>query len=217
MFISISNSDNTRFTAPSSSRDPIRDAPNTASALPRILTRRYPLVKNNSKYLEVGIWVSNYSSIQLLLGDIKGNEIILDMFAWMELIRKKNIIDQMSIDQFLYIGNKITVKCVMYKDIQLLTFGSGSSLIYMTRETMHKMCNYECCVDSTYSYLTENLRKVQEKYNEFAKILRQTSGGEQSKYFDASKIIMATNIFDKSSIIDCELAVICSKQMMLEN
>ncbi|KAL6421660.1 hypothetical protein ACFW04_014477 [Cataglyphis niger] len=54
----------------------------------RILDRRYALTPTIYKYLEIGISVKAISCVQLILGDNRGNKIVLPFETWKSLMQK---------------------------------------------------------------------------------------------------------------------------------
>ncbi|EFN69002.1 hypothetical protein EAG_10568 [Camponotus floridanus] len=62
----------------------------------RILGRRYALTPTSYKYLDIGISVGAVSYVELILGDNRGNQIVLSFSRWNLLMRK-----QADVEQFL--------------------------------------------------------------------------------------------------------------------
>ncbi|XP_011705922.1 PREDICTED: uncharacterized protein LOC105461137, partial [Wasmannia auropunctata] len=63
---------------------------------PRILGRRFALTSTNFKYLDIGISVGSISHVEILIGDNRGNYIILPYGMWRMFIERR-----MDIEQFL--------------------------------------------------------------------------------------------------------------------
>ncbi|XP_011707609.1 PREDICTED: uncharacterized protein LOC105462604 [Wasmannia auropunctata] len=59
------------------------------SETPRILGRRFALTSTNFKYLDIGISVGSISYVEILIGDNRGNHIILFHGMWKIVICKK--------------------------------------------------------------------------------------------------------------------------------
>ncbi|KAL6419497.1 hypothetical protein ACFW04_014692 [Cataglyphis niger] len=53
------------------------------------LGRRYALTPTSYKYLEIAISVGAVSCVQLVLGDNRGNQVVLPFETWKSLIQKR--------------------------------------------------------------------------------------------------------------------------------
>ncbi|XP_011699267.1 PREDICTED: uncharacterized protein LOC105456718 [Wasmannia auropunctata] len=61
---------------------------------PHILGRRFALTTTAYKYLDVGISVGPVSSVELLIGDNRGNQIILPYAGWKAFVERRADIEQ---------------------------------------------------------------------------------------------------------------------------
>jgi len=61
----------------------------------RILGRRFALTPTAYKYLDIGISVGPVSSVEMFLGDNKGNQIILPHATWKTFIAKRADIEKL--------------------------------------------------------------------------------------------------------------------------
>ncbi|XP_011699132.1 PREDICTED: uncharacterized protein LOC105456632 [Wasmannia auropunctata] len=62
---------------------------------PRILGRRFALTSTAFKYLDIGITVGPVSSVELLIGDNRGNQIVLPYATWKAFIERRADIEQL--------------------------------------------------------------------------------------------------------------------------
>ncbi|KAL6433630.1 hypothetical protein ACFW04_006613 [Cataglyphis niger] len=60
-----------------------------------ILGRRHDLIPTSYKYLEIGISVGAMSYVELILGDNRGNQIILPFETWKPLMQKRADIERL--------------------------------------------------------------------------------------------------------------------------
>jgi len=63
--------------------------------IPRILGRRFALTATAYKYLDIGISVGPMSFVEILLGDNKGNQIILPYATWETFIARRADIEKL--------------------------------------------------------------------------------------------------------------------------
>jgi len=61
----------------------------------RILGRRFAITPTTYKYLDIGISVGHMSFVEMLLGDNKGNRIILPHATWETFIAKRADIEKL--------------------------------------------------------------------------------------------------------------------------
>ncbi|XP_032689000.1 protein PFC0760c-like [Odontomachus brunneus] len=61
----------------------------------RILGRRYDLTSTFYKYLEIGISVGPVSCVEIILGDNRGNHMILPHQIWKEIMHKRTDFDRL--------------------------------------------------------------------------------------------------------------------------
>jgi len=61
----------------------------------RILERRFALTATAYKYLDIGINLGLMSSVEMLLGDNKGNQIILPHATWKTFIERRADIERL--------------------------------------------------------------------------------------------------------------------------
>jgi len=63
--------------------------------MPHILGRRFALTATSYKYLDIGISVGPVSSAEIVIGDKRGNQIILRHATWEMFIERRANIEQL--------------------------------------------------------------------------------------------------------------------------
>ena len=135
----------------------------------RILGRRYPLTPTSYKYLEIGISVGIMSHVELALGDIRGNQIILPIETWRLLMRKRIEIEHLT-ETPLWICD-LTLAVVNMSDSKIIKITSSNNTLYMKPSTLLHLFDFDKCIDHMYSWLCENIYNVTEKFKQFVDVL----------------------------------------------
>lgn len=166
----------------------------------RILGRRYALTPTSYKYLDIGISVGAVSYVELLLGDNRGNQIVLPFSTWNLLVQKQSDIDcfLQSTAPPLRIGD-LTIEMHQLKIVKL-TLCENS--LYMKPQTLLYLFNFENCIDHMHNWLCENTYLVNEKFKQFVTVLQRNN---ITTVCDAVKTIRESDVFNSESLIDCEL------------
>ncbi|XP_077282729.1 uncharacterized protein LOC143908795 [Temnothorax americanus] len=167
---------------------------------PRILGRRFALTSTAYKFLDVGISAGPLSSVDILIGDNRGNRIILPHATWVTFIENHADIQrlvQSSAPSSLTFRDLELVK-IRNADIVKLT-SCGPSL-YMKPSTVLFLFELEHCVENVYFQLCQNVHGVSEKFKQFVTTLRQNCITDK-----CNAVTILRKIYDKNSIIDCEL------------
>ncbi|KAL6253944.1 hypothetical protein P5V15_015790 [Pogonomyrmex californicus] len=146
----------------------------------RILGRRFALTSTAYKYLDIGINVGPVSYVELRIGDNRGNQILLPYVMWKTLIEKP---------------------CSNAK-YNIVKFTLRDTCLYMKPPTVFFLFELKHCVEHVYYWLYENIYGVSEKFKQFINFLRRNCITDKHI---AIKTLRESNIFDKTSIIDCEL------------
>lgn len=166
----------------------------------RILGRRYALTPTSYKYLDIGINVGAVSYVELILGDNRGNQIVLPFSTWNLLMRKQADVEQFlqSTAPPLRIGD-LTIEMLQSKIVKLTLCGNS---LYMKPETLLHLFNFENCIDHMHNWLCENTYLVNEKFKQFETVLQRSN---IITVCDAVKTIRESDVFNSESLIDCEL------------
>ncbi|KAL6429497.1 hypothetical protein ACFW04_008281 [Cataglyphis niger] len=164
---------------------PIQDAPPVSEPrrAVRILGRKYALIPILYKYLEILISVAAVSCMELFLGDNWGSQIALPFEMWKSL---KHLIIEV-----VKISDSDIIKITMY-----------NNSLYMKLQTVLYLFDFERCIDHMYYWLCENTYIVNEKFKQFVKVLQHNN---ITNVCDAAKAILENDIFNRESLIDCEL------------
>ncbi|XP_071574651.1 uncharacterized protein [Temnothorax nylanderi] len=169
---------------------------------PRILQRRFALTSTAYKYLDVGISVGPTSFVELILGDNRGNQIVLPHATWTALIEKRTDIEQLlgsTIGSSLSIQDAF-IELIKMRDVSVVKLTSCNACLYIKPSTMLFLFELEHCVKHEYFKLYQNTHEVNIKFNQFVTILRRKCIIDKC---DAANILH--EVYDENSIIDCEL------------
>src|SRR5215469_4360619 len=180
---------------------------------PRILGRRFALTPTSYKYLDIGISVGSMSYVEILLGDNRGNHIILPYGTWKAFIEKR-----MDIERFVQATAAAAAASLTIHElvIQLTKMGK-ENIVKLTShnislcfkpKTILFLFELEHCVEHTYYSLCQNTYDVSEKFKQFVTFLRQNCINK----CDAAKILR--DKCDKNSIIECELVAYALDHIM---
>ncbi|XP_071571277.1 uncharacterized protein [Temnothorax nylanderi] len=168
----------------------------------RILGRRYALTSTAYKYLDIGISVGPVSFVELLLGDNRGNQMVLAYTTWTALIERRADIErllQSPAPSSMSIRD-LVIELVKIRDANVVKLTLHNNCMYMKSSTVLFLFKLEHCVEHEYFKLYQNTNEVNVKFNQFVTILRRNCITDKC---DAARILR--DVFDKNLIIDCEL------------
>ncbi|XP_071572514.1 uncharacterized protein [Temnothorax nylanderi] len=168
----------------------------------RILGRRYALTSTAYKYLDIGISVGPVSSVELLLGDNRGNQMVLAHTTWTALIERRADIERLlqSTAPSSMLIRDLRIELVKIRDANVVKLTLHNNSMYMKSSTVFFLFELEHCVENVYFQLCQNVHGVSEKFKQFVIILRRNCITDKC---DAARTLR--DVFDKNSIIDCEL------------
>ncbi|KAL6258228.1 hypothetical protein P5V15_010157 [Pogonomyrmex californicus] len=180
---------------------------NSSSSEPctsRILGRRFALTSTAYKYLDIGINVGPVSYMKLRIDDNRGNQILLPYVMWKTLIEKRVDIEQLvqSIAPSSLSIHDLIIELVQMRNTNIVKFTLRDTCLYMKPSTVFFLFELEHCVEHVYYRLYENIYGVSEKFKQFINFLRRNCITDKHI---AIKTLRESDIFDKTSIIDCEL------------
>ncbi|XP_026830944.1 uncharacterized protein LOC113563475 [Ooceraea biroi] len=181
----------------------------------RILGRRYALTATGYKYLEIGINVGPPSYVEIVIGDHRGNELILSLQTWKGLYEQRwDIQNRLRKDVR---GRSISVGPLTVRfsespvcDTKLVCLDSSNVRLMMTESTFFTMINLDLCIELTYTQLDRVVEIVDTKFVQYSNI---TSAETK----DASNAIRASECFNDNHIIDCELLALVFGKPMYTN
>ncbi|KAL6417006.1 hypothetical protein ACFW04_014716 [Cataglyphis niger] len=157
---------------------------------PRILVRRFALTRTAYKYLDIGISMGPESFVELHLGDIRGNHIILPHETIEYLVMEH----------------------VKIYDTSVVKLTVDDSCLYMKPATILFLFELEHCVNHEYLKLYENTEDVNASFDQFVRCLQSNMPSAMRE--DAVKILR--DVCDKTSIIDCELVAYAVDELLCE-
>ncbi|XP_071579203.1 uncharacterized protein, partial [Temnothorax nylanderi] len=168
----------------------------------RILGRRYALTSTAYKYLDIGISVGPVSSVELLLGDNRGNQMVLAHTTWTALIERRADIERLlqSTAPSSMLIRDLRIELVKIRDANVVKLTLHNNSMYMKSSTVFFLFELEHCVENVYFQLCQNVHGVSEKFKQFVIILRRNCITDKC---DAARTLR--DVFDKNSIVDCEL------------
>ncbi|KAL6254022.1 hypothetical protein P5V15_015878 [Pogonomyrmex californicus] len=147
----------------------------------RILRRRFALTSTAYKYLDIGINVGPASYVELRIGDNRGNQILLP-YQLVQSIAPSSL----SIHDLI-------IELVQMRNTNIVKFTLRDTCLYMKPSTVFFLFEPEHCVEHVYYC---------EKFKQFINFLRRNCITDKHI---AIKTLRESDIFDKTSIIDCEL------------
>jgi len=160
------------------------------------------LTATSYKYLDIGISVGPVSSVEIVIGDNRGNQIILPHATWEMLIEKRANIEQLlqSLAPSSLAIQDLIVEIVKLHGVNMVKLKSRNFCLYMKSSTVLFMFELEHCINHAYFELCKNTYVVNEKFKQFVTYLRQNCIVNR---FDAANILR--KIYDKNSNVECEL------------
>ncbi|XP_077257576.1 uncharacterized protein LOC143894813 [Temnothorax americanus] len=169
----------------------------------RILGRRYALTATAYKYLDIGINVGPMSSVDIHIGDNRGNRIILPHATWVTFIERRADIQQLVQSPSHAGPSSLAIRdleLVKIRDADIVKLISCDTSLYMKPSTVLFLFELEHCVENVYFQLCQNIHGVSEKFKQFVIILRQNCITDK-----CNAVRILREFYDKNSIIDCEL------------
>ncbi|XP_071648506.1 uncharacterized protein [Temnothorax longispinosus] len=167
---------------------------------PRILGKRFALTSTAYKFLDVGINAGPMSSVDILIGDNRGNRIILPHSTWVTFIEKRAGIQRLVQSPAPSSLAFRDLELVKIRDADIVKLTSCDTSLYMKPSTVLFLFELEHCVENVYFQLCQNIHGVSEKFKQFVTILRQNWIIDKC---NAVKVLR--EVYDKNLIIDCEL------------
>ncbi|XP_011861040.1 PREDICTED: uncharacterized protein LOC105558125 [Vollenhovia emeryi] len=192
------------------------DASDKPRYTPRIMSRRFALTSTAYKYLDVGICVvPDASYVEFILGDNRGNKMALNHSTWMEFNKKRAEIEQLfkstDASSSVQIDNLVLELVRMYNK-KVVKFTLDDTCVYMNMSTVLFLLNLEHCVELVYRKLSEDIEAVNESFEQFVCCLQ--SNMTSAERDDAIGILY--EVYDKTSVIDCELIVYAVDELIAE-
>ncbi|XP_071572841.1 uncharacterized protein [Temnothorax nylanderi] len=169
---------------------------------PRILGRRFALTSTGYKFLNVGINAGPMSSVDILIGDNRGNRIILPHATWVTFIEKRADIQRLVQSPAPSSLAFRDLELVKIRDADIVKLTSCDTSLYMKPSTVLFLFELEHCVENVYFQLCQNVHGVSEKCKQFVTILRQNCITDK-----CNAVRILREVYDETSIIDCELLV----------
>jgi len=146
------------------------------------------LTATSYKYLDIGISVGPVSSVEIVIGDNRGNQIILPHATWEMLIEKRANIEQLlqSLAPSSLAIQDLIVEIVKLHGVNMVKLKSRNFCLYMKSSTVLFMFELEHCINHAYFELCKNTYVVNEKFKQFVTYLRQNCIINR---FDAANIL----------------------------
>ncbi|XP_011858533.1 PREDICTED: uncharacterized protein LOC105556070, partial [Vollenhovia emeryi] len=135
------------------------------------MSRRFALTSTAYKYLDVGICVApDASYVEFILGDNRGNKMVLNHSTWMEFNKKRAEIEQLfkstDASSSVQIDNLVLELVRMYNK-KVVKFTLDDTCMYMNMSTVLFLLNLEHCVEHVYRKLSEDIEAVNESFDQF--------------------------------------------------
>lgn len=165
------------------------------------------------KYLDIGIGVGPISFVEFIIGDNRGNQIILHYGPWKALMDRRADIErfvQATAATTLTICN-LSLQIVNMRNETIVKLTSHDTSMYMKPSTLLFLFEIEHCVEHVYYQLYQTIHAVNDKYKYFVSILRRNCVANK---YDAMKLLRET--YDKTSLTDCELLVYASDNIVYD-
>ena len=119
------------------------------------MVRRYALTSVGSKYLEFGINVGPVTDVEIVLGDNRGNHLILPRRTWDTLVKRRATIEERSKvagSASLRIDDVSVEFCRIY-DSPIVKMTMDVKSLYFKPNTVSYLFKLEPCVDYVYPRL----------------------------------------------------------------
>ncbi|XP_076249277.1 uncharacterized protein LOC143188738 [Calliopsis andreniformis] len=175
----------------------------------RILGRRYPLTSTSYKYLEIGIAVGPISTVEIILGDNRGTQLLLPAPIWDALIEKraeiKECVLSVSSDSPPIWIEEFVIEFTKIHNVKLIKFSLANISLYYTIETLNNLFNHVKCINLMRSQLFENTHRINIQFINFVNVLKQNGVTPKTNLSCIANMICNSKYFDDDSLIDCEL------------
>jgi len=125
--------------------------------------------------MDVGISVGPISSVEIIIGDNRGNQIILLHATWEMFIERRANIEQLlqsPAPSSLTIQDLI-VELVKIHDVNIVKLKLHDACLYMKSSTVLFMFELEHCINHVYFELCQKTHFTSEKFKQFVAYLRQ--------------------------------------------
>ncbi|KYN14539.1 hypothetical protein ALC57_13236 [Trachymyrmex cornetzi] len=147
-------------------------------------------------YLEIGINVGPPSYVEIALGDHRGHELSLCLETWKGLYEQRwNIYKMLRNeykDNFISVGPLTVRVCTLQNNATLVRLDSSSVRMIMPETTLHRMFEFDGCIDLMFEQLVRLVDMVDVKYTQFSNIAFQNA-------------IRDSDAFNVHQLVDCEL------------
>jgi len=133
------------------------------------------LTATSYKYLDIGISVAPVSSVEMLLGDNKGNQIILPYATWKIFIARRTNIEKLiesTAPASLSIRD-LVIDFIKIRDANIVKLTLCDTCMYMKPATILFLFILEHCIEHVYFGLCQSTHMVSEKFKHFVTYLRR--------------------------------------------
>ena len=137
---------------------------NSSRYATRIMVRRYALTSTAYKYLEIGISMRPIALVEIVLGDNRGNQLVLSIPTWKGLIEKRADIEQRMRSSGSWINDLAVEFCVMYNS-RIVKMMRHNKSLYFKPDTLICLFNLEHCINHVYMQLYETTHHVDTKFS----------------------------------------------------
>ena len=172
------------------------------------MVRRYALTSIDSKYLEFGINVRPMADVEVVLGDNRGNHLILSWHTWDALFDSRTSIEeraQLPGSESLQM-NELTVDFCQIYDSPIVKMTMDIKLLYFKPNTVTYLFNLEPCIVYVYPRLYQTAEDVRTKFETFVNLLQHSNiACETLDTCRAAKIIRDSEYYDEDYLVDSEL------------
>ncbi|XP_024872190.1 uncharacterized protein LOC112454827 [Temnothorax curvispinosus] len=175
----------------------------------RILSRRYALTATGYKFLEIGINVGPPSYVKIAVGDHRGKKLLLSLETWKALYEQRRNIrnffrnDYKDVHSFINVGPLTVRVCTSVNNVKLIRLESVNVRLMVTESTLHRMFDFDRCIDARFDRLVRILAAVDAKFAQFSDIASTVTDPKE-----ASNVIYASDAFNTNQLIDGELVAL---------
>ncbi|XP_076384561.1 uncharacterized protein LOC143263581 [Megalopta genalis] len=143
----------------------------------RILGRRYSIAGNYFKFLEICVRVDENLRVEFVLGDNRGTEISFSMATWKLLVKTRDYIHNYfdADKKEKQIDETLSLQIVNFNGMSLIKLFDSQASIYVTKETMDNLYKLELCMDHIYSWLSENIPEIQDRFAKLVDIVKNSN------------------------------------------
>ena len=128
------------------------------------------------KYLNIGISVGPISFVEILIGDNRGNQMILPHATWTALFQKRMEIEQLvksTSPSSAVLIQDLNVQLIKLRNKNIVKLTLRDTCMYLKPKTVLFLLELEHCVEHIYYSLYQYTYTVSEKYKHFVSLLRQ--------------------------------------------